>query len=848
MRAFLSHSSKDKDLVERVHASLGHKAAWLDRVEIEWGDLFLERITEAIESASDFVLFWSQHSAQSEWVRLELNMAFIRMLTDKAIRLRVVTIDDTDVPLHLKPYHHLKLTSSFDPVKEIVEGLTSLLGQPQRGTRNRFLNRSSELSRVEQAIDHPDCFLVALTGFQGIGKKSLVAEALRRFYEGTERVDIEVNRGTGPVEFAMQLKAAVFGLPLSEGLSNQELELELQLGIEEVARTGRFLTIANIQHWLDEDNRPVPPLTTIVESLASIPAMKRRPVFVTSTRRIQFEVSGATGVTSVYVDGLHPESMNTLIENWYELTTGQVISRADSTELSQQLHGHPIAAKLAAGLAATFGVPYLRNYPFELVKLRRDLATMLLNDINLTPESEILMESMAVIGNKIPTSILAAGTRLNDNEFQEAVSQCSRAGLIEHSDGLSVHPLLVDYFWRNQLHREDYKDLADSLAESVWAYTQKLDTSSVEFSRLLPTAFRLFTLAGDLDRALRIRVDLLGELTQAAILHYDRRDYQLADEYIQHVLEGDPQNWKMRLYRARIRIRQERWKDADSILSSMLRERPRDKSALHVMGWRYLREKNYPRSLEVLTSVIAQSEHVASLRDAAECLYMMDRTQEALAFIDRAKQVESGNPYVLDLEARIHEAMGNLNKAYDALFLAMIRNPKNWGFHHRLGRLKVAQGFPEAALAHFRKAREEDPNQFTPVSSLVATLLDLNIPDEVGELLGTLMENSHSPGETAIVRHLKARHLNAIGDREEAVNLIENEIGRGQNLAPNLGILAQIRMDLYDSTVNEFPATATVHLNQAKAAIERCQQIDPENTYARELLRKFNDRLTRHSI
>ena len=118
--------------------------------------------------------------------------------------------------------------------------------------------------------------------------------------------------------------------------------------------------------------------------------------------------------------------------------------------------------------------------------------------------------------------------------------------------------------------------------------------------------------------------------------------------------------------------------------------------------------------LEVLTAVIAQSEHVASLRDAAECLYMTDRTREALAFIERAKQVESGNPFVLDLEARIHEGMGNLNQAYDALFLAMIRNPKNWGFHHRLGRLKVAQGFPEAALDHSEGLKRRIPINSPP--------------------------------------------------------------------------------------------------------------------------------------
>ena len=92
MKAFLSHSSKDKALVTKVFEELGRDATWIDRAEIEWGDLFLEKIAKGVEEASDFVLFWSSASKESEWVRLELHMAFIQMLTEKAIRLFVYGI------------------------------------------------------------------------------------------------------------------------------------------------------------------------------------------------------------------------------------------------------------------------------------------------------------------------------------------------------------------------------------------------------------------------------------------------------------------------------------------------------------------------------------------------------------------------------------------------------------------------------------------------------------------------------------------------------------------------------------------------------------------------------------
>ncbi len=36
MRAFLSHSSLDKDIVVGVHKELEAESTWLDRAEIEW--------------------------------------------------------------------------------------------------------------------------------------------------------------------------------------------------------------------------------------------------------------------------------------------------------------------------------------------------------------------------------------------------------------------------------------------------------------------------------------------------------------------------------------------------------------------------------------------------------------------------------------------------------------------------------------------------------------------------------------------------------------------------------------------------------------------------------------------
>ncbi len=223
MRVFLSHSSLDRETVVNVHENLGREIAWLDRAEIEWGDSFLDRVALALEESTDFLLFWSANSAHSGWVRLELNMAFIRMMEEQAIRLRVVRLDDTDIPLYFKPFHFLDVSDNDAAVSEIVDAINELVSVPQRMLRHRFLNRNDELSRVEAAIDDPRTHLVVFSGFAGIGKASLAREGLRRFFQGAQVVSVDGSEGTGLTELALYLNALARDETLEEGLTAEEL-------------------------------------------------------------------------------------------------------------------------------------------------------------------------------------------------------------------------------------------------------------------------------------------------------------------------------------------------------------------------------------------------------------------------------------------------------------------------------------------------------------------------------------------------------------------------------------------------------------------------------------------------
>ena len=829
MRAFLSHSSANKTIVIAVHDALQKDATWLDRAEIEWGDLFLERIAQGISSATDFVLFWSAQAAESEWVRLEINMAFIQALRQKAIRLRVVLLDKTPLPLYLQPFQSFSVVGSSDPAKEIVNKLLPLLREPIRSARAMFVNRHDEIARIEHAVDDPETFAVWLVGFTGVGKTSVAREALKRIFEGVDFVAIEVSEGIGFVELALTLNASARNEALDEFLPQVELEHQILLSLETLAKHGRLLVLTNVQHWLNEDGEPTRPLGFLLSAIVKLPAFARRPVILTSTRRPHLDPATVKRIEVQHVKGLSDEHVAALVRNWYFYIHGGELSTEDSSKIAPKLFGHPVAARLVAGLLQDHSADYLDKYPRELILLRRDLARFLLQDLKLSPSAERLMEALALAGIGLPASTIAA-SGFTDEEFQQAVEQCARCGLITAGTRIEGHPLFQEFFW-HRLHRTDYQNRALQLATALRERIYSVDKISTEYVELLPVAYRLFAVAGDITAASALRQDLSGELESAAITLYNRRNYVLADKYINQVLGMDPKNWRMRLYQVRVRVRQEQWADADAILADMLKERPGDVGALHAKGWRYLREGRLKEALEIFAGIIARREHIASLRDAAECLHRLNRNKEALQFLGRAKVRESENPFVLDLESRILEEMDELEPAFKSALLASARDPMNATFHHRLGQIRNKQGKPELSIPHFQKALELDSDRFSPALALASAYLDTYATAAAESMIDDLEAKARTPKDRSLLEHTKARIAFAKKDLASSETILKSEIAAHRNLVPNLGLFTQVQLAMFDQNVREYPTIASIALNSAKQALSRIEELDPSNRY-----------------
>jgi hypothetical protein len=114
---FISYSSKDKELVDRIVARLGKEGhdVWLDRLRISPGDNVHRKIQDGLEKADAFVVVLSENSFRSELVQQEVTtIALQRAVSSRPRQVIPVRIDEVQVPNYFSDLEYLDLSTDFE--------------------------------------------------------------------------------------------------------------------------------------------------------------------------------------------------------------------------------------------------------------------------------------------------------------------------------------------------------------------------------------------------------------------------------------------------------------------------------------------------------------------------------------------------------------------------------------------------------------------------------------------------------------------------------------------------------------------------------------------------------------
>ncbi|SMP24484.1 toll/interleukin-1 receptor domain-containing protein [Chryseobacterium profundimaris] len=192
-RAFLSHSSKQKDLIKKIANNLGKASCVFDEFEFEAGMPIFEEIKKGIGQSDIFVLFISDDALNSFWVKQEiieiknliddgLDKQFFPILIDKSLNISA----DIRIPNWLKKYLLNPLTEHFLITKKIQQRLRDVALDKNplfKAKAKLFIGRQDQFDLFESKIYNvlgtkPKSIIVS--GLEGIGRRTFLKKAFVR--------------------------------------------------------------------------------------------------------------------------------------------------------------------------------------------------------------------------------------------------------------------------------------------------------------------------------------------------------------------------------------------------------------------------------------------------------------------------------------------------------------------------------------------------------------------------------------------------------------------------------------------------------------------------------------------
>jgi hypothetical protein len=115
-KIFISHSSKDKDFVDKLIAELEHLKLdfWYDKWEIKTGDSILDKLSDGLSKADGVLIVLSENSIKSNWVKEELKIALNKRISNEKIKILPIRIDNCDIPIFLSDTRYADFSLDYD--------------------------------------------------------------------------------------------------------------------------------------------------------------------------------------------------------------------------------------------------------------------------------------------------------------------------------------------------------------------------------------------------------------------------------------------------------------------------------------------------------------------------------------------------------------------------------------------------------------------------------------------------------------------------------------------------------------------------------------------------------------
>lgn len=537
---FLSHSSKDKSTyVQLVADRLPKQWRVYDADTFEHGMKTLDEILRTLADTSLFVLFLSDASLSSDWVKREITEAERLSIQGQIKRIypiiidRTITHKDPRIPDWMRDEYNLHpVTRPTIAVRRIQQRLRELSwdAHPRLKERqNIFVGRNDQIGEFEERFDDyslppPSC--VICSGLPLIGRKTLLRRALSKavsIRDSYSPPEILLTPQDSVEDFIVKLYDLGFsGDTDITDLLNKPLDEKVDLATKlcnDLANLNEILLIEDTGGIVTYERALVHWFTQVLDKIAS---NKKLLLAISSRFRPNFETRHRIDVFFVAVPELNKNERMGLFKRVAEFEKLS-LNIEDYEYFENLLYGFPDQVIYAVSLIKELGLPTAKRKTELLVGFNTDRAARLV-ELNAPEEHDkrllYLLSEFDFISYEFLDSLADLKNYQKTLERFLASAMCETLGA--NGEYIRLNDAIRDYMRRLRVPLP--VEFATKLREHVDSFVKSRDGEEIDASDYLFSIRRALTEGKVIDPKLLIPSHFLKAMKDLYDTHRSYRE------------------------------------------------------------------------------------------------------------------------------------------------------------------------------------------------------------------------------------------------------------------------------------------------------------------------------------
>ena len=806
MKAFLSHSSRDKALVEEVAERLGLDYVELDSQTFDAGLLNTEVIREALKRSSVFVLFLTTHAIDSDYVRFEALLAREFVAHGLLSRFVVVCLDANAFSLadeRWKDFSFVRHLSAAQSIARYIQGTLIAHHATVDSKHQPYIERSKELNELNRALIQPRMRsprALYISGHAGIGRRTFARRFYFDRYPAVNQVFAEIQVDTldgydeifrkicGELAPSWPLRQFRMRLSAFEIANDDEKASQIASLFDQLVDNREAIFVRDGGGLLDRDGALQIPLRRV---FAKIRRRAHPTIIFIAQRMMPRRQRGDLDIVFCALSSLDKEQIRQLAA-FLMVDEGVTYSDDDLDNIVALCDGHPFNVRLLVSHAKEYTLAVALADPAELLRWKEKRGRAFLREIQFS------QEEMLVIGALRDFKVLDLDTiqRLLQGSLKEtaaALTHLIDLHVVEvKADTYAVAPPLLVAVQRDRrfdLSGETRREVLNVVSETLHTRSEddQITLSMIDAGILanlkknssVPEHFSAFLLP--------------SHQVWYARRHYDERMWKECARLVGEALEGASRlspAGKVEACRL-LCLASARMNNQDEFDEGIKKLRgwandSYDRSNVHfLLGFNSRLDGNLPQAEVYFRRALDEHErNFSALREISGICLIREDLEEAERFARRAYDTASDNAYILDillgvLIAKHSGPIDEMEYLFEELRVAGEEVKRSF-YETRRAQFEVKYGSQHKACELIDRAVNQTPNIFGVRALRAEIYLEAGIVgvvrDEIELMRGVVYQAEMGERRSNVRRFLEIEcsYLVVIGEYERAREIYGN--------------------------------------------------------------------------